>query len=675
MNPLLDFSSLPRFAEVRPEHVNPAIEQLIAEAKAAVDRVASAESIAWQTVVEPLQDATERLGRAWGAVAHLNAVISSPALRDAHNAALPKVTQFFTELGLNRALFERYKALSESAANLSDEQRALLAHELKDFRLSGIELEGTARERFAAIQEALAETQSKFEDNVLDATNAWTHDVPVAELAGVPADALATAKAKAREAGLADGMARLTLQAPCYLPVMQYAESAALRETMYRAYATRASDEGDARFDNGAAIVNIMALRAEEAQLLGFQNYAEVSLVPKMADSPQQVLDFIRDIAQRARPFAERDLAELKAFAADELGIASLTSPDVAFASEKLRQKRYAFSDEELRQYFPEDRVLAGLFRVVESIYSVRIVEGKASAWHPDVRFFEVLDAGGQRIGEFYFDLYARDNKRGGAWADSARDRRVRNGQLQTPVAYMTCNFPAPVGDKPALFTHDDVITLFHEFGHGLHLLLTEVGTLGISGFGHVEWDAVELPSQFMENYCWEWNVLSHMTQHVDSGEPLPRALFDKMLAAKNFQAGLGTLRQMEFALFDMRLHAGNAAADRGALLKLLGEVRAEVAVLQPPEYNRMPWAFGHIFGGGYAAGYYSYKWAEVLSADAYGRFEEEGVLSPVAGSAFRKEVLGRGGSRDAMTNFVAFRGRAPTVDALLRHNGMISPQ
>ena len=675
MNPLLDFASLPRFSEVLPEHVNPAIEQLIADARTAVSVVEKAESITWQTVVEPLQDATERLGRAWGAVAHLNAVISSPALRDAHNTALPKVTQFFTELGLNRALFERYKALSEDAASLSDEQRALLAHELKDFRLSGIELEGQARERFAAIQEELAETQSKFEDNVLDATNAWTHDVPVADLAGVPADVVATAQAKAKEAGLADGVARLTLQGPCYLPVMQYAESAALRELMYRAYATRASDEGEVRFDNGAAIAKIMALRAEEAKLLGFQNYAEVSLVPKMANSPQQVLDFIRDIARRARPFAERDLAELRAFAAAELGIANLASPDVAFASEKLRQQRFAFSDEEVRQYFPEDRVLAGLFRVVESIYSVRIVEGKASAWHPDVRFFEVLNGSGSRIGEFYFDLYARDSKRGGAWADSARDRRVRNGQLQTPVAYMTCNFPAPVGDKPALFTHDDVITLFHEFGHGLHLLLTEVGTLGISGFGHVEWDAVELPSQFMENYCWEWDVLSHMTQHVETGEPLPRALFDKMLAAKNFQAGLGTLRQMEFALFDMRLHAENIGADRAALLKLLGEVRAEVAVMQPPAYNRMPWSFGHIFGGGYAAGYYSYKWAEVLSADAYSRFEEEGVLSPVAGNAFRKEVLGRGGSRDAMTNFVAFRGRSPTVDALLRHNGMVSPQ
>lgn len=671
MNPLLDFSALPRFSDVKPEHVNPAVEQLITEARAAIIEIEKSESVSWQTIVEPLQDATERLGRAWGAVAHLNAVISSPELRDAHNTALPKITQFYTEIGLNRGLFERYKVLSENAVTLSEEQRALLTHELCDFRLSGVELEGAARERYAAIQDAIAEAQSKFEDNVLDATNAFTLDVAEAELKGVPADAVTTAREKAKEAGLADGLCRLTLQGPCYMPVMQYADSSSLRAQMYRAYATRASDEGDVRFDNGTQIEKIMALRAEEAKLLGFANFAEQSLVKKMAESPKQVLDFIRDIALRARPFAEKDLAELKAFAASELGINDLQSPDVGYASEKLRQKRYAFSDEELRQYFPEDRVLAGLFRVVQSIYLVNIVEGKSSSWHKDVRFFEVLDQGGARIGEFYFDLYARENKRGGAWADSARDRRMTRSHLQTPVAYMTCNFPAPVGGKPALFSHDDVITLFHEFGHGLHLLLTEVATLGISGFGHVEWDAVELPSQFMENYCWEWDVLTHMTQHSETGEPLPRDLFDKMVAAKNFQAGLGALRQMEFSLFDMRLHTEGQRADRATLLKLLGDVRAEVSVLSPPAYNRMPWSFAHIFGGGYAAGYYSYKWAEVLSADAFGRFEEEGVLSPVAGSAFRKEVLGRGGSRDAMTNFVAFRGRPPTVDALLRHNGM----
>ena len=673
MNPLLDFTSLPRFADILPAHVNPAIEQLIEEARTAITNATKAESVSWATVVEPLQDATERLGRAWGAVTHLNAVISSPALRDAHNAALPKVTQFYTEVGLNRGLFERYKVLAENPVSLTDEQRALVDHEVRDFRLSGVELEGVARERYAAIQDALAEAQSKFEDNVLDATNAFSLDVAEPEMKGVPDDVIAAAKAKAKEAGLADGMCRLTLQGPCSMPVMQYAESATLRAQMYRANATRASDQGDIKFDNSEFLEKIVALRNEEAGLLGFPSFADVSLVPKMAESPKQVLDFIRDIARRARPFAERDLMELKAYAAKEFAINDLQTPDVMFVSEKLRQQRYAFSNDELRQYFPEDRVIAGLFRVVESIYSVRIVEGKASAWHKDVRFFEVHDEFGNRIGEFYFDLYARDNKRGGAWADSARDRRMTHGQLQTPVAYMTCNFAAPVGGKPALFTHDDVITLFHEFGHGLHLLLTEVATLGVSGFGHVEWDAVELPSQFMENYCWEWDVLTHMTQHVETGEPLPRELFDKMIAAKNFQAGLFMLRQMELSLFDMRLHAENCNADRENLLKLLAEVRGEVSLLTPPAYNRMPWSFGHIFGGGYAAGYYSYKWAEVLSADAFSRFEEEGVLSPIAGSAFRHEVLGRGGSRDAMTNFVAFRGRQPSVDALLRHNGMVA--
>jgi oligopeptidase A len=673
VNPLLEFSGLPRFADVKPEHVNPAIEQLIANARAVIATVECTESISWANIVEPLQDANERIGRTWGAVAHLNAVISSPELRDAHNEAQPKVTQYYTELGLNRALFERYKALSEHADGLSDEQKALLKHELRDFRLSGVELEGAARERYAAIQDEIAALQTKFEDNVLDATNAFALDVPIDALKGVSNDVQHTAIEKAKAANLADGMARLTLQAPCFLPVMQYAESRELREQMYRAFCTRASDEGDVKFDNGGVIEKIMALRAEESKLLGFANFAEQSLVPKMAESPTQVIEFIRDISSRAKPFANKDFDELKAFAASEFGIADVRASDVSFASEKLRERRYAFSDEEVRQYFPEDRVLAGLFRVVQSIYSVKIVEGTASAWHKDVRFFEVRDAADAVIGEFYFDLYARENKRGGAWADSARDRRQSHGRLQTPIAYMTCNFPAPVSGKPALFTHDDVITLFHEFGHGLHLLLTEVGTLGVSGFGHVEWDAVELPSQFMENYCWEWDVLTHMTQHADTGQSLPRVLFDKMIAAKNFQAGMATARQMEFALFDMRLHSEGASADRASLLKLLDEVRSEVAVIKPPAYNRMPFAFTHIFGGGYAAGYYSYKWAEVLSADAFSRFEEEGVLSPVAGAAFRKEVLGRGGSRDAMSNFVAFRGRPPTVDALLRHNGMVS--
>jgi oligopeptidase A len=672
-NPLLQFNALPDYAVIKAEHVLPAIDTLIEAARATIAAIEKTESATWGNVVEPLQDANERLGRAWSTVAHMNAVVNTPELRDAHNAAEPKITQYWTELGLNRAIFERYKTLDERAEHLLDEQRALLKHELRDFRLSGVELEGSARERYAAIQEELAALSTKFEDNVLDATNAFALDVAIGELDGLPDDAKQVAVEKAKAANLADGMARLTLQMPSFMPVMQYANSRSLRERMYRAYNTRASDEGDTKFDNSDVIEKIMALRDEEAVLLGFENFAALSLVTKMADSPKQVLDFIRDMATRAKPFAQRDLAELKAFAAAQLGIDDLQSWDVAYASEKLREQRYSFSDEEVRQYFPEHRVLAGLFRVVEQLYSVKIKEGRASAWHKDVRYFEVLDREGQRIGEFFFDLYARENKRGGAWADTARARRMLRGQLQTPVAYMTCNFPSPVGDKPALFSHDDVITLFHEFGHGLHLLLTAVGTLGVSGFGHVEWDAVELPSQFMENYCWEWDVLTHMTQHVDSGEPLPRALFDKMIAAKNFQAGMMTVRQMEYALFDMRLHTEKLRVNRAEMLRVSGEVRDEVAVLKPPAFNRASWSFTHIFAGGYAAGYYSYKWAEVLSADAFSRFEDEGVLSSVAGAAFRNEVLGRGGSRDAMTNFVAFRGRAPTVDALLRHNGMVS--
>jgi oligopeptidase A len=672
-NPLLNFDGLPDYAAITPEHVVPAIDALIDAAKKTVTQIEKTEAVTWHTVIEPLQDANERLGRAWSAVAHMNAVISTPALREAHNAAEPKITQYWTELGLNRALFERYKALDEHASGLLDEQRSLLKHEVRDFRLSGVELEGEKRERYAAIQEELSALATKFEDNVLDATNAVNIDVPIAELDGVPEDVEQVALKKAKAANLPEGTARITLHSPSYFPVLQYAHSRSLRERVYRAYVTRASELADAKFDNSEMIEKIMALREEDAGLLGFENFAALSLVPKMAESPKQVIDFIRDMAKRARPFAQRDLAELKAFAKDELNLDDMQAWDATYASEKLREKRYAFSDEEVRQYFPEDRVLAGLFRVVEQIYSVKIVEGKASAWHKDVRFFEVHDHDGALIGEFFFDLYAREGKRPGAWADTARSRRVVRGRLQTPVAYMTCNFSSPVGDKPALFSHDDVITLFHEFGHGLHLLLTAVGTLGVSGFGHVEWDAVELPSQFMENYCWEWDVLSHMTQHVDTGKPLPRELFDKMIAAKNFQAGMATVRQMEFALFDMRLHAEKLAVNRSELLRVLTEVRNEVAVLQPPEWNRMPWSFAHIFAGGYAAGYYSYKWAEVLSADAFSRFEEEGVLSPTAGAAFRNEVLGRGGSRDAMTNFVAFRGRKPTVEALLRHNGMVS--
>ncbi len=542
---------------------------------------------------------------------------------------------------------------------------------LRDFRLGGADLPLEKKQRYAEIQEALAKLSAKFSENVLDATNAFSIVVDASRTSGIPADVLHAAREAAQKEGKAGF--RFTLHAPSYMPVMQYAEDRALRETLYRESATRASEFGKPEWDNTSLITRIVQLRAELAQLLGYRNFAEVSLEPKMAETPSQVLAFLDDLARHARPYAEKDAAELKEFASQKLGIQKLEAWDLAYASEKLRLERYAFSDQEVKQHFPEDVVLAGLFRVAESLYQIRIVPAAAPAWHEDVRFFEIRDAAGARIGQFYMDLYARDTKRGGAWMDDAVTRRRKGAEIQTPVAHLNCNFSRPVGGKPALFTHDEVLTLFHEFGHGLHHLLTRIEDLGVSGINGVEWDAVELPSQFMENFAWEWDVLRHMSRNIDTGAPLPRQLFDKMLAAKNFHSGLAMLRQIEFAVFDMRLHAEfDPAAGRSAL-ELLEEVRSRVAVLRPPAYNRFPNSFSHIFAGGYAAGYYSYKWAEVLSADAYGYFEENGVLDPKIGGRFRDEILAVGGSRPAAESFRAFRGREPRVEALLRHSGMIA--
>lgn len=675
-NPLLDFSGLPRFAEIRPEHVAPAVDELLAQARAAV-AVAESAAPTWEAFVSPLEDAHERLGRAWGQVSHLHGVMDTPPLREAYNANLPKISQYWTELGQNLKLFAKYRELKNSPAyaSLTGARRRAVDNALRDFKLSGAELDAAKKPRFAAIQEELAKLGAKFSENLLDATNDWTLVVEDEKrLAGIPADVLQAA----REAAGKDGKAgwKFTLHMPSYFPVLQYAEDRALRETLYRASATRASEFGKPEWDNTALITRILALRRESARLLGYASHAEVSLVPKMAQSPAQVLSFLRDLARRARPFAEKDAAELRAFARDELGIADLQSWDVAFASEQLRAKRYSFSDQELKQYFPEDMALAGLFRVVESIFGLKIAEAKAPAWHEDVRFWEARDRDGALVGQFYTDLYARDTKRGGAWMDDAIGRRRKPAGIQTPVAYLNCNFSRPVGGKPALFSHDDVITLFHESGHGLHHLLTRAEDLAVSGLNGVEWDAVELPSQFMENFCWEWDVLTGMTRHVDTGKPLPRELFDKMIAAKNFQSGLATLRQVEFALFDMRLHAEYDPQAATGVQALLDEVRREVAVMVPPAWNRFQNSFSHIFAGGYAAGYYSYKWAEVLSADAYGLFEEtrssKGALNPEAGARFRDEVLAVGGTRPAAESFRAFRGRDPSIDALLRHSGMI---
>lgn len=682
LNPLLDFSDLPRFDAIKPEHVTPAVTVLLDENRAVVARLeAPMDQVTWDNFVEPLENATEKLGRAWGVVGHLNAVVDTPELRAAYNENLPKVTEFWTELGQNLALFDKYKALKAGAeyATLPPARKKIIENALRDFRLGGAELPEDKKERFAQIQEKQAALSTKFSENVLDATNDYKLYVEnEAELAGLPDDVKQAARAAAEKDG--KGGFKFTLHFPSYFPILQYADNRALRETIYRANVTKASELGaKPEWDNTQNIVDILKLRDEEAKLLGFKNFAEVSLVPKMAETSQQVISFLQDLAKRARPFAENDLAELRAFAKKELGLDTLEAWDIAYASEKLREQRYAFSEQEVKQYFPEPKVIDGLFRVVQSLFSVDIKPDTSATWHKDVKFFRI-EKNGQLVGQFYLDLYARNGKRGGAWMDDARGRRRLQSTVQTPVAYLTCNFSEPTivdgKQRPALFTHDEVITLFHEFGHGLHHMLTQVDELGVSGIAGVEWDAVELPSQFMENFCWEWDVLQHMTAHIDTAAPLPRALFDKMIAAKNFQSGLQTLRQVEFALFDMYLHDGYDASGSKTVQDMLNEVRHDVAVLIPPAFNRFQNSFGHIFSGGYAAGYYSYKWAEVLSADAYSAFEEasaagDNILSVETGRRFQQEILAMGGARPALESFKAFRGREPKIDALLRHNGM----
>ncbi|HSD17451.1 MAG TPA: M3 family metallopeptidase [Thermomonas sp.] len=675
-NPLLDFSGLPRFDAIRPEHIAPAIDALLAEAEAAVVRAEGVAPVAWASFVTPLEDATERLWRAWGQVVHLQAVADTPALREAYNAHLPKVTRFGAALGQNLALFAQYRALADAPeyAGYDTSRRKVVDNALRDFRLGGAELGDAGKARFAAIQEELSALSATFSQNVLDATDAFSlHVDDDARLSGLPVEVVASARAAAEKDGDVSAGRRgwkLTLQMPCYLPVQAYADDRGLREALYRASGVRASESGPAALDNSGNIDRILALRAELAGLLGFASYADYSLATKMAQSPGEVLGFLRDLAARALPHARRDRAELEAFARDELGIEELQPWDVAYASDKLKQARYSYSGQEVKRYFTEPRVLAGLFEVIESLYGVRVREDSAPAWHADVRFFRVEDRDGRLLGQFYLDLYAREGKRGGAWMDDCRNRRVTASATQTPLVYLVCNFGKGMDGKPATFSHDEVTTLFHEMGHGLHQLLTAIGELPVAGINGVEWDAVELPSQFMENFCWEWARVQAMTAHVDTGVPLPRALFDRMLAARNFQSGMATVRQLEFALFDMALH-GDFDATQDSVLALLERIRDEVAVNRPPAWHRFPHQFSHIFAGGYAAGYYSYKWAEVLSADAYAAFEEAPGRQAETGARFLAEVLSRGGSRSALENFTAFRGRPPSIDALLRHAGM----
>ena len=677
-NPLLQHSDLPLFDQIKPEHVNEAVDALLTEAAKALDTVTdSAFPSEWHAIAKVLDVNTERLSRAWGAVSHLNSVADTPELRAAYNDALPKVTEFWTRLGADERLYAKYKAVQSDVLDTAQQQA--LKNALRNFVLGGAELQGDAKTRYAAIQERMAELSQKFSENALDATDRFALYVEKETLEGVPDDVINTARAAAEKEGK-DGY-KLTLKMPCYLPVMQFAKSSDLRHQLYRAYVTRASDQASNEFaalDNSALIKEILQLREEEAKLLGFQNYAEVSVATKMADSPAKVISFLRDLAQRARPFAEKDLADMRQFATAHLDMQNPQAWDWPYIGEKLKEARYSFSEQEVKQYFTAPKVLQGLFKIIETLFEVQIHEDKAPVWHPAVGFYRI-ERKGQLVGQFYLDPPARAGKRGGAWMDDVRARWLRpdTQALQTPVAHLVCNFAEGVEGQPPLLTHDDVITLFHEFGHGLHHMLTQVNERDVSGISGVEWDAVELPSQFMENFCWEWSVLKHMTAHVKTGEALPRELFDKMVEAKNFQSGLQTLRQIEFALLDMLLHSEHKPTDD--FMPILQKVREEVAVIQAPEFNRMAHTFSHIFAGGYAAGYYSYKWAEVLSADAYAAFEEtalpDGSPNLETGRRYREAILEVGGSRPALDSFVAFRGREPSLNALLRHQGMTAPQ
>ena len=673
-NPLLQPYDLPPFSAIRPEHVQPAIEQILADNRAGIQAILKdqGQNPTWAGLVLAMDELNDRLGAAWSPVSHLNAVCNSAELREAYEACLPALSAYSTEMGQNRELFQAFEALAHSpqVGDFDQAQKTILEHSLRDFRLSGIDLPEAEQKRYAEVQSKLSELGSKFSNQLLDATQAWTkHITDETALAGLTDSAKAQMAAAAQAKGL-DGWL-ISLEFPSYFPVMTYAEDRALREEVYAAYCTRASDQGPnaGKFDNGPVMEEILDLRQELAKLLGFASFAELSLATKMAETPDQVLTFLRDLAKRSKPFAARDLEQLQAYASEQ-GTPELKSWDTGFFGEKLREQRYSVSQEALRAYFPIDKVLGGLFAIVQRLYGIEIAEIKGfDTWHPDVRLFEIKE-NGQHVGRFFFDLYARANKRGGAWMDGARDRRrTAAGKLQSPVANLVCNFTPAVAGKPALLTHDEVTTLFHEFGHGLHHMLTEIEHAGVSGINGVAWDAVELPSQFMENWCLEPEGLALISSHYETGEALPKDLLDKMLAAKNFQSGLMMIRQLEFSLFDFELHATHG--DGRSVAQVLDGIRDEVSVMRPPAYNRFPNSFAHIFAGGYAAGYYSYKWAEVLSADAFSRFEEEGVFNPHTGKAFRQAILARGGSKAPMELFKDFRGREPSIDALLRHSGL----
>ena len=676
-NPLLQPVELPLFSAIKPEHIQPAIEQLLTKNRQQIKRLlANVEMPDWNSLIEPIEALDDRLNQAWSPVSHMNSVMNSDELREAYNACLPLLSEYGTEMGQNPKLYQAYQTIadSENFSQLNQAQQKSIENALRDFRLAGVALAEDKKQRYGDIKKRLSELTSKFAENVLDATQGWTKLIPkVEDLAGVPESSLA-AMAQAAEAKEQEGYL-VTLEFPSYFPIVTYCENAALREEVYEAFVTRASDQGPnaGEWDNSTLIDEILALRHELAVLLGFENYADYSLATKMADKPEQVMQFLQDLADKARPQAQQEFAELQAFANENFGAAELKPWDVGFYGEKLRQHRYAISQEELRPWFPVDTVIGGMFAIVQRLYGIDIaaVDG-VDSWHKDVRFY-AISQDGKAIGSFYLDLYARADKRGGAWMDECRvRRRLNENEVQLPVAYLTCNFNGPVGDKPALLTHDEVTTLFHEFGHGLHHMLTKIDVGAVSGINGVPWDAVELPSQFMENWCWQPEGIALISSHFETGESLPQEMLDKLLAARNFQAAMQMVRQLEFSLFDFRIHLEYQPGTQGLVQSVLDEVRKQVAVVPVVPYNRFQHGFSHIFAGGYAAGYYSYKWAEVLSADAFSKFEEEGIFNPATGQAFLENILHKGGSREPMELFVAFRGREPSVEPLLRHSGLI---
>lgn len=676
-NPLLTMDSLPPFSQIKPEQVQPAVIQAIADSKQKIsDVLAQRDPHTWDSLIAPLEEVNDRLSRIWSPVSHLNSVLNSEALREAHDACLPLLSEFQTYVGQHEGLYQAYLALSQSDdfPLLSGAQRKEIQNTLRDFRLSGIGLPAEAQQRYGEIQARLSELASRFSNNVLDATQGWHKLVAdEAELAGLPDSVRAAARQMAELKGKEGWL--FTLDIPSYLPVMMYADNRELRAEMYEAFTTRASDQGPnaGKWDNSAIMSELLTLRRELAQLLGFANYAELSLATKMADKTEQVVSFLTDLAAKSLPQGKAELEEIRAFAAEQHGQSELAAWDLAYYAEKLKQHKFSISDEQLRPYFPASKVVKGLFEVVKRVFGMKVRERLGiDTWHPDVRFYDIFDADDELRGSFYLDLYAREHKQGGAWMDVCLGRRYRqDGSLQKPVAYLTCNFNGPVDGKPALFTHNEVVTLFHEFGHGIHHMLTRIDVAGVAGINGVAWDAVELPSQFLENWCWESEALAFISGHYETGEPLPADLLEKMLTARNFQAAMQMLRQLEFALFDFRLHQEFDPANPAQLPALLDEVRSQVAVMTPPAFNRFQHSFSHIFAGGYAAGYYSYKWAEVLSADAFSRFEEEGIFNPATGQSFLKNILEKGGSKEPMELFRAFRGREPKVDALLRHSGI----